>query len=409
MAIIKKKIGNTIYVYEAMYETIENGKRRYKWKTLGKLDADGNLIPSKKRRTEQSQEVKALAVIASDTEAQVSSITSEPIEPEVITVDDDYTYTSTSSEPSGIEDLPQVTSKKANQFKMGTTKVENTIFDHNKNKGIYDASELKDVRINVSRGNSQKKRIETLLYIDFNDAKANGLAIFNENRLTSYDREIYNAIATLVAAGNTHISPSMIFQLLSGNVSDERNKMGDETREKIVRSVEKLSATRIAINAVSEFKAGMIAEADFVGYLVPATRVEIMLNGQRVKDCVHILDQLPLFTYASKKKQIVSIDVKLLNTPLANTPENIELKTYLLRRILSMVNSKNNMSDAIRYDTIYEYLKVKAATNDSLKHKRKQVRDKIKILLNFWKNAKLIKGYEEEKEGKVFVKVLIYF
>ena len=132
------------------------------------------------------------------------------------------------------------------------------------------------------------------------------------------------------------------------------------------------------------------------------------MNGQRIKDCIRIIDPLPLFSYASKKNQIASIDISLLDTPLNNTPENIELKAYLLRRILGILNAKNRMSDVIRYDTLYEYLRISAATKDSLKHKRKQIRDKVKILLELWKNTRLIKNYSEEKEGRIFAKVIIY-
>ena len=273
-------------------------------------------------------------MIASDTEAQVSSITSELIEPEVITVDEDYTYTSTSSAPSGIEDLPQVTSKKANQFKMELTKVENTIFDPNKNEGIYEAADLDAVKINVSQRISPKKRIETLLYIDFNDAKANGLDISREDRLTHYDREIHSAVATLAAAGNQYISPNMIFQLLSGDFSAKnKNGMSPETRDRIIKSLNKMRVTNVKLNASAEIKAGMIFDGTIENYLIPAKRVEIVLSGQLIKDCIYLYDTLPLFNYTSKKNQIESVDIKMLDTPLANTPENIILKCYLLKRI----------------------------------------------------------------------------
>ena len=57
MAIIHKKIGNTIYVCEATYYN-EDGKQKYKWKTIGKLDENGILIPSRKRCAEQAEQVK---------------------------------------------------------------------------------------------------------------------------------------------------------------------------------------------------------------------------------------------------------------------------------------------------------------------------------------------------------------
>ena len=290
---------------------------------------------------------------------------------------------------------------------MGMSKVENTLFDEDKNPGIYAATDESEVRVNVSRANAQK-RIETLLYIDFNDAKANGLIISNEERITAYDREIHNAVATLAAEGNEYISPSMIFQLLSGNVSDDRNKMSDETREKITNSLRKLRYTNVTINATAEVKAGMIAEAHFERYLIPADRAEIILNGQRVNDAIRLLATLPLFDYASKKNQVVSVDIKMLNTPLQNSPENITLKGYLLKRIMAMSNEKNNMNNVIRYDSIYQYLRVQAPNKNQLNKKHKKIRDKVKKLLDFWKKEKLIKDYKEEKEGRFFAKVTIY-
>ena len=261
--------------------------------------------------------------------------------------------------------------------------------------------------LNSVSGSSSKKKIETLFYIDFNDAKENGITISNEDRINSYDREIYNAVATLAAAGNNEFSPSMIFQLLSGNISDERNKMSPETRRKILKSVEKMSVTRVTIDASAEVRAGMIAQATFKNYLIPAEMTELRINGQLVTDGIRLLSRLPLFDYASRKRQVVSIDIKMLDTPLPNTPENIVLKGYLLMRIASIMNSKNNMSDVIRYQTIYDYLKIQAPTPNALKVKHKQIRDKVKKFLDFWKEVKFIKDYKEEKEGRIFAKIII--
>ncbi|MBQ6919801.1 MAG: hypothetical protein IJQ74_05675, partial [Synergistaceae bacterium] len=59
MAIVNKKVGNTIYVCQVTYYS-ENGKQKYKWKTLGKLEADGNVIPSKKRASAEAVSLESL-------------------------------------------------------------------------------------------------------------------------------------------------------------------------------------------------------------------------------------------------------------------------------------------------------------------------------------------------------------
>ena len=511
MSFIKKRlVNNIVYVYEiTSYREKTTGKVKKKWKILGKLDADGNVIPSKKRASAEAVSIEsslnsqnspnvnnnvndiennndtivtavtafmndtataniaATATTATATEADMAdvadvadnvsdtthnnmpkpdmmsdtkidavydetdwtdgTISSTPSTPEIV---DDIVYNleyvdyegeaselvneqeageSEESSQRNLRNLPQIpggTAKKVEHFKVSISKPDHIIFDTNKNPQIYEAADIKDVKFTVS-GSSSKKKIETLFYIDFNDAKENGITISNEDRINSYDREIYNAVATLAAAGNNEFSPSMIFQLLSGNISDERNKMSPETRRKILKSVEKMSVTRVTIDASAEVRAGMIAQATFKNYLIPAEMTELRINGQLVTDGIRLLSRLPLFDYASRKRQVVSIDIKMLDTPLPNTPENIVLKGYLLMRIASIMNSKNKMSDTIRYNTIYDHLKLQAPTPNALKVKHKQIRDKIKKFLDFWKKVKFIKDYREEKEGRIFAKVII--
>ena len=144
--------------------------------------------------------------------------------------------------------------------------------------------------------------------------------------------------------------------------------------------------------------------------MIPAERVEIMiLNGNETRDCIHLFRTPPLYDYARDKNQIGTIDIKMLDTPLSNTKENIELKGYLLKRIASIKNTKSHMSDTIRYDTIYEYLRIDTNTPDKdfLRHKYMDIRNKVKKLLDFWIKMGLITSYTEEKEGKSIAKVTI--
>ena len=97
----------------------------------------------------------------------------------------------------------------------------------------------------------------------------------------------------------------------------------------------------------------------------------------------------------------------MLNAPVNNTPENIELKGYLLRRITSIKNPNSKLSSVIRYDALYEYLGVTASNETALKKKRKEIRDRVKEILNFWIHEAFIKGYTEEKEGRTIAKLKI--
>mgnify|MGYP007069897315 CR=1 FL=1 len=307
------------------------------------------------------------------------------------------------------KELIKTDSIRADDYTFGTTKVEGLAFDPVKNPAIYSA--LVPARIDVSRRKSQRKKIETLFYIDFKELKQRGVSIDYEYLLTPYDREIHNAVATLASAGNEYINPSMIFQLLSGNTGST-NDMSPETRKSILRSIDIMMATLVSIDASAEVSSHMITKTTgiYKGALIPAERVEIMeLNGQKVTDCIHLLRTPPLYDYARDKNQIGTIDIKMLDTPLSNTKENIELKGYLLKRIASIKNTKSHMSDTIRYDTIYEYLRIDTNTPDKdlLRHKYMDIRNKVKKLLDFWIKMGLITSYTEEKEGKSIAKVTI--
>ena len=132
--------------------------------------------------------------------------------------------------------------------------------------------------------------------------------------------------------------------------------------------------TLVIIDASAEFTSKMITRVKVIyqGPMIPAERVEIMmLSDNKTRDCIHLFRTPPLYDYARDKNQIGTIDIKMLDTPLSNTKENIELKGYLLKRIASIKNAKNNMSDTIRYDTIYEYLRIdkNMPDKDFLRHK----------------------------------------
>ena len=102
MAIIKRKRGNVIYVYEAIYVGIKNGKQQYKEKVIGHLDKVGNFIPSKKMRGKKPEDFPAeiqqitttttkFRVVEKKESDSREKEKAEPIEPEIVkTLHNDY-------------------------------------------------------------------------------------------------------------------------------------------------------------------------------------------------------------------------------------------------------------------------------------------------------------------------------
>lgn len=58
--IIRRKIKNTIYIYESTSYRNKDGKPRSRQKYLGKLDSDGILITKKRKLPAQIKEVKII-------------------------------------------------------------------------------------------------------------------------------------------------------------------------------------------------------------------------------------------------------------------------------------------------------------------------------------------------------------
>ncbi len=76
-------------------------------------------------------------------------------------------------------------------------------------------------------------------------------------------------------------------------------------------------------------------------------------------------------------------------------------------RILSIKNSKSYLSPTIRYSTVYEYLRIHAATPKALTKKKEKVRKNIITLLDAWISTGFITSYAEDKEGRTKAKVTI--
>lgn len=61
-SIIRKRINNTIYIYEVKSYRDKDKRVRTKWKILGKEDSDGVLIASKKRKKLPAQIIRVKKV-----------------------------------------------------------------------------------------------------------------------------------------------------------------------------------------------------------------------------------------------------------------------------------------------------------------------------------------------------------
>lgn len=297
------------------------------------------------------------------------------------------------------KDIPTVNIKtrRPEKFLTPVDKVSNNAFG---GKPVFYSPKL--VSVALERKGS-KKQIDTMVSINFDEMKAQGVEIYGSKELTTFDREVHDAITTLAVEGeNEFITLQMIFRTMN-----PRAKLTPKQAEAISHSITKMMYSRLVIDASKEATAYGFESFKYNGYLIPAEKVTASLNGNIV-ECIHLFRVPPLYDYADRKNQVGRVDIKLLDSPdISKTEETIILQGYLLRRILTMKNPGNKQSNNIVYDTIYKQLEIDAPSDGALRKKKADVRKKVKTLLDYWKKEKFIKGYTENKKGQEMYRVTI--
>ena len=306
---------------------------------------------------------------------------------------------------------PSIKSKttRAKETVLSLSKIEDNLFNpanHDELFGQHGKSleDKTDFRVLTDR----KKDVVTLLSVDWdeNDLKERGVNIPSWNRLTAFDRAVCTAVASLFFAGNRHLTSRMVYQVLCGNKA-KVNPTPDILKQ-ISRSISRMSVIRVTVDATAEVRAKRNVRAEYEDYLLNTTIVRATINGV-MADCVQVNTPPILYLYANAKNQIARMNIKMLDAPINNTPENIELKDYLMRRISGTRSDKSKLNNTIRYDTIYEYLELEATgySVQGLRDKKKAVRDTVKRILEDWTTKGEIKGFNEVSEGRTKTKINI--
>lgn len=247
-------------------------------------------------------------------------------------------------------------------------------------------------RVNVQKKKLQKKSpVMTLISINLDEMKDQGVSIQGRRELRSYDQEIHDAITSQYVEGaNEYITDSMIFDTISGK---EGATLNPRQREAISNAITKLMFSHVKIDASQEAEKFGIDKFVYDGSLLPAERVTVSINGT-VTECIHLFRTPPLYEYAEKRNQIARMDIKLLNSPVNKNEETIALQGYLYRRILSMKGS-SKLPPTIKYETIYKQLEITAASEGALRKKKLTIRKTVKKILDYWKEQGFIRGYVE--------------
>lgn len=206
--------------------------------------------------------------------------------------------------------------------------------------------------------------------------------------LSEYEKRVYMVAGNLWNMGNEYITATQIYEHMKDKT---KKKPSEKDIEKIDSVVTKMLRTMIYIDNVAE--SSKYDRFRYDGSLFPCERVTAIINNKPCEAAIHLFREPPLLSYAKAKKQITTFSQKLFGSPLSMTEANFTLEHYLIEQI-SRITRNQDSSNRLKFTTIYSNCKVDSSM------KKKRTREKIKVLLDFYKNdVSFISDYSIDGDG----------
>lgn len=205
-------------------------------------------------------------------------------------------------------------------------------------------------------------------------------------RLTAYDKRAYIAISALFNAGNSVITMTQIYYAMGYT-----GKPGRSDLERINMSITKMTGARIYVNNEQEASSYKYDKFVYDGSLLPVERGTAVSGGQFSDSAIHLFREPPVISFAKQRRQITTIDVKLLQSPVNKTDQNLILDDYLIERIARA--KKKGSSHRILFKTLYE--KVGVTTSKQ----KQRIPEKVRKYLDHYRQCGMISGYDMGKDG----------
>lgn len=288
------------------------------------------------------------------------------------------------------ESLPQITVRKTDALEYPLDKPNSILWNL--------LEEQTDGQITFNMLPKGNKKTQALVYyaIDFEGLQDN-LPIIK--RLTPFDKRVYIAASALYNAGNKFITLTQIHNLM-GNTK----RPSSDQLEKIDEAITKMSSARIYIDNKAEADALKgYPYLNYEGSLLPMEQAPAMVNGKMVDSAIHLFREPPLVSFAKKRKQVTTINAKLLQSPISKTPLNLSIDDYLIERISQARNRKSK-----RFRMLYKTIFEKAGI--TTKKQKERAPAKIFTYLDYYKTCEtfggepFIRNYTKQNDG-----VTIYF
>lgn len=239
------------------------------------------------------------------------------------------------------------------------------------------------------------------------------------NKITAYDRRVYNAVSTLFFNGRNTVSLNEIYSVMTGY---KRTNPTKNQLEAIERCLKKLSSVNVFIDITDEINSKIIEDKqplidagilkDSKDKIKRATIEDKMIHIKvgtlesekgKVFKSIQIVGEPTLLTYNRAKKTLITIPMEYIGLANTNaTEKTIAFQDYLLMRIMSYKNGKLR-ENKVLYDTLY---RDSGADKPEDKSNLKRDRQTIIKMMEEWKEAGLITSYQEFKKGASIVGIV---
>lgn len=285
--------------------------------------------------------------------------------------------------------IPEITATEVNAIILNIDKIDAGVWNL-----LQSAEKNGQLSLNVDMSPEGQPAANVIYGINFDDLGEN---VSITKQLTPFDRRVYTAVSALYNGGNGEEKFTIANEVFS--ITQIYQKMGFTGRpgkrdvENIQKSLTKMAAAHIYINndherSVHKKRKKFVYDAS----LLPMERMSAYINGVLTDAAIHLLREPPLTTFAKQRKQITTFDLKLLQSPISKTNQNLMIDDYLIERIAHMKKDKKQTRKML-YSTIYRNCKI------TTQKQKERAPDKIWRYLEYYRECNHIKGFKKLADG----------
>ena len=230
-----------------------------------------------------------------------------------------------------------------------------------------------------------------------------------DGKIDVVDDLILNTIYSFSRAGFEYFTPREILQHVFGNVSDHFQQETVETVERHLDRMTYLKLTILMKDGMGNDVYANVRGQKYRPYSLKENLLDVSVLELRSKNfgrklLVYKLNRKsPLFKYAEGLHQITSWSAIYMAVPCRKTIQNAVIINYLLTKISLIKNPKNRyLNTGILFETIYDELQLDVST----RKKKKNIRDAIKIMFDYWVKINLLISYKFVKNGQAYYKIV---